>query len=195
MKGAWPVEAQANGGRHYRGNAIDQNFDNYTVEYTYPDGTKLFLYGRSIAGCYEKMASYGHGSKGSATISFRSHTPGKCRIFKGQDVSNNDDVVWAFPQPEPNPYQNEWDDLIDAIRQDKPYNEVKRGAEASLVTCMGRMAAHTGQVVTFDQMLNHDHEFAPDVDKLAMDSPAPLLAGPDGKYPVPQPGIVTKREY
>ena len=33
------------------------------------------------------------------------------------------------------------------------------------------------------------------VDKLTMDSPAPLVAGPDGKYPVPQPGITTQREY
>ena len=60
---------------------------------------------------------------------------------------------------------------------------------------MGRMAAHTGQVITRDQMLNHDHEFAPDVDKLTMDSPAPLRAGPDGKYPLPQPGITTQREF
>ena len=59
------------------------------------------------------------------------------------------DITWAFPQPEPNPYQVEWDDLIHAIRKDKLYNEVKRGAEASLVTSMGRMAAHTGQVITF----------------------------------------------
>ena len=104
-------------------------------------------------------------------------------------------LLWRFPQPEKSPYQWEWDDLIEAIRQDKPYNEVKRGAEASLVSSMGRMAAHTGRVITFDDMLNCEHEFAPDVDKLTMDSPAPLLAGPDGKYPVPQPGIVTQREY
>ena len=37
-------------------------------------------------------------------------------------------MVWAFPPHEPNPYQLEWDDLIAAIRNDKPYNEVKRGA-------------------------------------------------------------------
>ena len=46
---------------------------------------------------------------------------------------------------EQNPYQNEWNDLVDAIRGDKPYNEVKRGVEASLVSSMGRMAAHTGR--------------------------------------------------
>jgi hypothetical protein len=40
-------------------------------------------------------------------------------------------------------------------------------------------------------MLNCPHEFAPHVDQLAMDFPASLMADPDGKYPVPQPGIIT----
>ena len=194
MKDAWPIEAQATGGRHYRGDCIDQNFDSYSVEYTFADGTRLFLHGRSINGCYEKSASYAQGTKGSAIISTSNHMPGKCRIYKGQNFKN-DDLVWKFPQPEASPYQLEWDDLIDAIRQDKPYNEAKRGAEASLVTSMGRMAAHTGQVITWDQMVNLDHEFAPEVDRLAENTPAPLPPGPDGKYPVPQPGITTKREY
>ena len=60
---------------------------------------------------------------------------------------------------------------------------------------MGRMAAHTGQVITCDDMLNCEHEFAPDVDKLVLGGPAPLPADKDGKYPVPQPGRVTKYEY
>lgn len=33
MKGAWPVEAHAVGGRHYRGDSLDQNFDTYSVQY------------------------------------------------------------------------------------------------------------------------------------------------------------------
>ena len=105
------------------------------------------------------------------------------------------DLLWAYPQPEKNPYQLEWDDLIDAIRQDKPYNEAKRGAEASLVTSMGRMAAHTGQIITFDEILNSDFEMAPGVDRFTADSPAPVTAGPDGTYPVPMPGLVKDREY
>ena len=39
---------------------------------------------------------------------------------------------------EKSPYQLEWDHLIQAIRDDKPYNEVKRGVEASLVTTVWR---------------------------------------------------------
>ena len=60
---------------------------------------------------------------------------------------------------------------------------------------MGRMAAHTGQVITYDQMLNHPHEFAPQVDQLTADSPSPLPPDSEGKYPIPQPGITTEREY
>ncbi len=193
-KGAWPVKAQAIGGRHYRGNSLDQNFDTYSVEYTFPDGTKLFYYGRNMPGCHDEFASFAHGTKGTAVISTRGHAPGRVRTYKGHNMAK-EDLLWAFPQPEKSPYQLEWDDLIDAIRNDKPYNEAKRGAEASLVSSMGRMAAHTGQIVTFDQVLNCEHEFAPEADKLTMDGPAPLKAGSDGKYPVPQPGIVTKREY
>ena len=194
MKGAWPVEAQASGGRHYRGDYIDQNFDNYSVEYTFEDGTKLFVYGRCIGGCYDQFGSYAHGSKRQAIISLNAGMPSYSAIYKQQNIAPSN-LIWKFTDPEPNPYDVEWEDLLAAIRQDRPYNEVKRGAEASLVNSMGRMAAHTGQVITFDQMLNLEHELAPELDQLTMDSPSPLMPGPDGKYPVPQPGLVTDREY
>jgi predicted dehydrogenase len=195
MKNAWPVQAQGTGARTYRENYIDQNFDTYSVEYTFDDGAKLLLEGRNIPGCHQEFASYAHGTKGSAIISSNSHSPARCRMYKGQKFTR-DNLVWAFPQPEANPYQLEWDHLINAIRKDKLYNEVKRGAEASLVTSMGRMAAHTGQVITFEDMLNCGHEFAPDVDKLAMESPAPLqVDSSSGHYPYPQPGILRDREF
>ena len=194
MKDAWPVEAQALGGRHYRGESVDQNFDTYSVEYTYPDGTKLFYFGRNMSGADRGFASYAHGTKGVGVISASGHGPRGIRIHETHDIKNTD-PVWAFPQPAPHNKQSEWQDLIEAVRQDKPYNEAKRGAEASLVTSMGRMAAHTGRTVTFDEILNGDHEFAPNVDKLSMDSPAPLLADADGRYPIPMPGLNRKREF
>lgn len=194
MKDAWPVEAKGFGGRHYRGDYVDQNFDSYTTEYTFADGSKLMLEGRGMAGCFNEFASYANGAKGSAVISTSGHSPAKCRIYKGQNMTK-DNLEWEFGQREPSPYQLEWDHLMEAIRQDKPYNEAKRGAEASLVTSMGRMACHTGQVITFDEMLNCEHEFAPNVDKLTLDGPAPLVANSEGKYPIPLPGINRKREY
>ena len=194
MKDAWPVSAKGTGARTYREGNVDQNFDTYSVEYTFDDGTKLQLEGRNIVGCHQEFASYAHGTKGSAIISTASHSPAKCRIFKGQKMTRREQT-WAFPQPEPNPYQLEWDQFIDAVRKAKPYNEVQRGAEASLVTSMGRMAAHTGQIVTFEEALNNPQEFAPTVDQLEANSPAPLQLDKDGKYPVPMPGLLGTREY
>jgi predicted dehydrogenase len=209
MKDAWPVEARALGGRHYtsdrRGPFVDQNFDHYSVEYTFGDGTKLMLESRNVRDCWQAFASFAHGTKGSAIISAESHTPAYSRIFKGQKMplgrpprQNEPDVVWKWEggSEEPNPYQVEWDDLIAAIRQDQPYNEVRRGTEASLITAMGRMSAHTGQTVTRDQILNQGQAFSPDVDKLSsLDSPAPVMADKDGKYPAPEPGRKKLREY
>ena len=195
IKNAWPVQAQASGGRHYRGDNVDQNFDSYSVEFTFADGSKLLHSGRTMAGCHDQFASYAHGSKGMAVISDRGHWPSHAAIYKGQSIDKNN-VAWAFPQPEKNnPYLVEWEDLVGAIREDKPYNEVERGAKASLVTSMGRMAAHTGQIITYDDMLNCEHEFAPNVDKLTADGPAPVVADANGRYPIPLPGVNATREY
>jgi predicted dehydrogenase len=195
MKNAWPTQATGTGARTYREQYIDQNFDTYSIEYTFDDGAKFQLEGRNIVGCKQEFASYVHGTKGSAVISANSHTPARCKIYKGQKMTR-DQIVWSAPREEPNPYQLEWNDLLAAIRDDKPYNEVPRGAEASLVTSMGRMAAHTGQVVTFEQMLACKHEFAPTVDQLVIDGPAPLQIDPKlGHYPYPEPGIKVDREF
>jgi predicted dehydrogenase len=194
MKNDWPVEAKASGGRHYRGDYVDQNFDSYSIEYTFGDGAKMFVEGRTMPGCTNEFASYAHGSKGMAVISTSGHSPAKCRIYEGQS-ENKDKLVWEFPQPEENPYQLEWDDLMDAIRNDKPYNEVDRGLMASIVTSMGRMVAHTGQKMTLEEMMQVDHEFAPEMDMLTLDSDSPLPADADGKYPIPLPGLVKDREY
>ncbi len=197
MKNAWPVKAQAVGGRHYKtaddGTPyVDQNFDSYGVEYTFADGTKLNFDGRCMDGAQEIYSSHLHGTKGCAISSPGGDCGSPSTIFKGLAETKENQVWQSTVQS--NPYLNEWQDLIDAIVQDKPYSELKRGVEASLVCNMGRMAAHTGHEVTFDQVLNSDHVFAPDVDKMTESSPAPVLADANGMYPKPEPGK-KKREY
>ena len=201
MKNAWPIKAQALGGRHYREASkgvsyVDQNFDSYSVEYVFEDGCRFLMDGRCMDNCNDIYSSYAHGSKGVAVVAKNGDCGRPSSIYKGQNTKRSE-MLWEskVPADEQDPYQNEWNDLVDAIRNDKPYNEAKRGIEASLVTSMGRMAAHTGQEVSFNDMLNCEHEMAPGLDQLTMTSDAPLKAGPDGKYPVPMPGIVTKREY
>ena len=201
MKGAWPVKAHASGGRHYRMSDkgvyyVDQNFDSYSVEYSYADGTKFLFEGRNMSGCQTIFSSAMHGTKGSAIVSKSSDCGMPSSIHKGHDLSNAS-ALWKskVPKGQRNPYQNEWEVLVAAIRDDKPHNEVERGVKASLVTSLGRMAAHTGREVKLEELLECKHEFAPGLDKLTMDSDAPLMPGEDGRYPVPQPGIIKDREY
>src|SRR3954470_18249115 len=182
MKNAWPVKAQALGGRHYRGDYVDQNFDTYSVEYTFADGSKFFFDGRTMIGTRNDMSSVVHGTKGSGIVSTSGHFPGKCRTFNTQK-QDKASTVWTAKQPEANPYTMEWKDLLDAVTNDEPYNEVPRAIQACLVANMGRMAAHTGQEITFDQIVDCPHEMAPKVAEFAKDSPAPVTADADGKYP------------
>jgi predicted dehydrogenase len=161
MKGSWPVKAQGVGGRHQKVTAsgepyVDQNLDTYSVEYTFADGSKFIMDGRCINGCAPIYSSYAHGTKGNAIISKANDCGWPSSTYRGQ-LPERANQIWTSPtyKDEMDPYTNEWNDLMEAIRNDKPYNECPRGVEASLVTSMGRMAAHTGQEITYDQMLNH----------------------------------------
>ena len=184
-KQAWPVSAQGMGGRCYQ--EAGNQFDHYTVEYTFADGAKLFAFSRHMAGCWGIYSDFAHGSKGSAVIMQDLSEP-MPRIYKSQEMVPAN-LVWEFGQPDPNPYHAEWRLLLDAVRQDKPHNEARRAGEAELVAIMGRAATHTGQVVTWDQVLNSNYQFVQDIDHLNFDTPAPIHEGPDGIYPCPQPGI------
>jgi predicted dehydrogenase len=184
-KGSWPVAAQGMGGRCYK--EAGNQFDHYTVEYTFADGAKLFAFSRHMKNCWGTYSDYAHGSNGSAVLMSSLGQP-KPRIYKNQDmVAEN--LVWEYGQNEPNPYVVEWQLLLDAIRQDTPHNEARRAGEAEIAALMGRAACHTGAYITWDQMMKSEFQFVDDVDNLTFDTPAPVHSGPDGIYPAPQPGI------
>jgi predicted dehydrogenase len=203
MKNAWPVKAQGIGGRHYRNGPdgtpfVDQNFDSYSVEYTFADGAKMYMDGRGMVGAAPIYSSYAHGSKGMAIVSKQGDCGRPSSTFRTQNPTS-ESLIWKSKENKDgsvdDPFNNEWAALLEAIRNDKPFNEAPSGVHASVVTSMGRYAAHTGQEVTFEEFLNHEHEYAPNADKLTFDSPAPVQADKDGKYPVPEPGIKKNREY
>jgi len=184
-KGAWPVSAQGFGGRCYK--EAGNQFDHYTVEYTFADGTKLFAFTRGMNNCWSTYADYAHGSKGSAVLMETLGEP-KPKIYKSHNMVP-ENLIWEFGQSDPNPYHAEWQLLLDAIRQDKPHNEAKRAGQAEVVALMGRMATHTGLYLTWEQVLKSDFQFVEDIDGMTYETPAQIHAGPDGIYPAPQPGI------
>ena len=184
-KGAWPVSAQGFGGRCYK--EAGSQFDHYTVEYTFADGTKLFAFARHMNGCWNTYSDYAHGSKGSAVLMATLGQP-KPKIYRGHAMTAAN-VAWQFDGPDPNPYRVEWQLLLDAIRQDTPHNEARRAGEAEIAAIMGRSATHTGQLVTRDQVMGSEFQFVKDIDGMTFETEAPLHAGPDGIYAAPRPGI------
>src|SRR5438046_518677 len=112
MKNAWPVKAQALGGKHYPkgpdGPYVDQNFDSYSVEYTFPDGTKMMMDGRIINGCNDIYSSYAHGSKGLAIVSKANDCGLPSSTFKGQNPQRSNMIWTSKVEPsEQDPYLNE----------------------------------------------------------------------------------------
>lgn len=187
-KDAWPVSAQGMGGRCFP--EAGSQFDHYTVDYTFPDGSKLFSFSRHMKDCWGTYSDFAHGSKGSAQImkSLRRPEP---RIYRGQNMAP-EEVVWEYGEDAPNPYVEEWQVLLDAIRNDTPHNEARRAGEAEFAALMGRAAVHTGQLVTLEQVKNSDFQFVENIDDMSFDTPAPIKEGPDGLYEPPQPGITVE---
>jgi predicted dehydrogenase len=184
-KDAWPVSAQGQGGRQVRTDA-DQLFDHYAVEYSFADGTRLFAQGRHQANTWGFFGDVIHGATGCAVLGEGVQNP---KIYKGHRPSP-ENVIWEYKGPPCNQYQVEHDLLFDAIRNDKPYNETERCAKAAMVGILGRMAAESGQEITWDAAMASNLELAPGLDQIAsLDAPAPVRADASGQYPVAKPGF------
>jgi len=190
IKDAWPVSAHGVGGRFAGSTDASQNLDSYSIEYTFADGAKALVTGRYIPKCHTDFATFVHGTKCAAKFSGDIHAP-DCWIYKDQHTDRSN-VAWRPPKETVNPWQAEWDVLLDAIRNDKPHNEVRRAALSNLGAIMGRAAVHMGRVITWEEALASDFKFCANVDGLTANSPAPVQADAKGRYPAPIPGNWTE---
>jgi predicted dehydrogenase len=182
-KDAWPVSAQGQGGRQVR-TQPDQLFDHYAVEYTFPDGTRLFAQGRHMDNCWGFFGDIIHGAKGSAVLGEGIPQP---RIFKSHEQTT-ENLIWEYKGPRCVQHQEEHHLLFDAIRKNKTYNETERSAYAAMAGILGRMAAESGKMITWEQAMASDIVLAPDLDRYTMDSDPPVKPDAQGNYPVAMPG-------
>jgi myo-inositol 2-dehydrogenase / D-chiro-inositol 1-dehydrogenase len=183
VKDAWPVSAQGQGGRQVR-TEPDQMFDHYAVEYSFSDGTRMCAQARHMANCWGFWGDIIHGAKGSAVLGEGIPDP---LIYKGHKRTE-ENIIWRHEGQKVDPYQVEHELLFDAIRQNKPYNESKRSAYAALTGILGRMAAESGQEITWEQALASDLVLAPGLESLTMDAAPPVVPDAQGHYPVAVPG-------
>jgi predicted dehydrogenase len=186
IKDAWPVSAVGLGGRVPHSKDLGQNIDVYSMEFTFADGTKAFCGFRRIAKTRSEFATFIHGTKCAAQFSGRTHAA-TVHMFKDQRIEQ-DNIAWTPPKDRHSPWQYEWNVFIDSIRKDRPHNEVKRAVYSDLTTLMGRAACHTGQMVTWDEMMKSRFQFCDYLDELDYDSPVPVKADENGLFPTPIPG-------
>jgi len=186
IKNAWPVSANGLGGRVPRSQDCGQNIGVYSIEYTFADGTKAFCGFRRIAKTRGEFATYIHGTKCAAQFSGQTHRA-TVRMFNDQRVAE-DNISWTPIPDEHSPWQYEWNDFIASIRNDRPHNEAKRAVYSDLTALMGRAACHTGQTVTWDDMMKSSFQFCDYLDTLTPDSPVPVTPDEEGRFPVPIPG-------
>jgi len=187
VKDRWPVQARGQGGRQVRDSLgmKDQLFDHYAVEYEFNDGTRLFAQGSHIANCWGFFGDVIHGAKGCGVLGEGQSDPKLYKGFKPDPAA----VSWQFKGTPLNQYQVEHDLLFDAIRKDLPYNESQRCAYAAMTGILGRMAAETGQLITWDDAMASTLELAPGLESYTMQSEPPVKPDANGNYPVSMPGV------
>jgi predicted dehydrogenase len=135
--GSPPVEAIGVGGRQWRTEPEFGNiFDHFGIRYRYANGAVVVSTARQIDGTEPRVGEGLIGTRGRASAG-------------GIEGAN----AWRWEGPNPNPYEQEHADLITSIRVGAPLNEGQAVAEATLTAIMGRIAAYTGQRVTWDFVL------------------------------------------
>ncbi|MCX8092340.1 MAG: Gfo/Idh/MocA family oxidoreductase, partial [Verrucomicrobiae bacterium] len=183
---AWPVSAHAIAGRAPNSKDCSQNLDSFAIEWTFANGAKGVHQVRWLPNCHTEFATYIHGTKCAAQFSGWSHV-GTVHLYKDQRCAN-DNIAWRAPKEQFTPWEAQWNNLLEAIRHDKPFNEAKRAALSNIADLMGRAAAHMGRVITWDEMMNSNFQFCPNVAALTETSEPPVRADAQGCYPVPVPG-------
>ena len=150
MKDVHPVRCIAHGGRQVRtGQEYGHIFDHFEVVYEYPDGQRGFHFSRQQANTAMDNSDYIMGSKGIAKI----------KAFGALEITGEN--KWRFSGDRPDMYQVEHNELFASIRSGKPINNGDWMASSTLLALMGRMAAYTGQIITYDQALNSQEKLGP----------------------------------
>jgi len=169
--GSHPVRCLGMGGRQSRtGPEYGHIYDHFAVEYEYPGGVFVTSMCRQADGCASRVEEFVVGTEGVlSTSSGRASISGK--------------APWTFKSDNPNPYVQEHTDLHAAIAGEKPINEARSVAEATLTAIMGRMSAYTGQEVTWEQALNSKEDWKPASLKSL------TFSGSLEVPPVPMPGV------
>jgi myo-inositol 2-dehydrogenase/D-chiro-inositol 1-dehydrogenase len=181
VMGDTPSLAQGKGGCEVR-NGIDhgETFDHHVVEFVYGPkwdfGTRMHSSCRHIPGCWNSVSEQVHGSKGFCLIG-----GGKIYDMDGKQIwkseaSGNSEVIHKT-------------EFLDAIRNNKPFNEGDYGASSTMTAIMGRMSTYSGKLQRYSDALASKVDVFPYDQDLSMDGKPPVMPDANGRYKRPIPGV------
>jgi myo-inositol 2-dehydrogenase/D-chiro-inositol 1-dehydrogenase len=149
MRDEMPLKAMAVGGRqtpNHEGNIYDHMF----IVYEYPNEVRAFMGQRQISNCANENSDYLLGAEGTARI------PGwQAPVIRGRQS-------WRHQGPKNDMYQQEHDELFASIRSGKPINDGVWMTHSTMMGIMGRMAAYTGQEISWEDALNSQETLVPE---------------------------------
>jgi predicted dehydrogenase len=169
-----PTEVNAMGGRQtITESRFGQDYDHHALEFTYPDGTKLFAQSRQMNGVWRTFADFVHCEKETLELS---DSPGRRRRKRPAGGFKN---AW----------HQQHVDQIEAILSGEPYHEGRYGATSSFTAVIGRMASYSGRVIRWNEAAEKGPDLFPA--RLAFDADPPVVPDENGSYQhaVPMPGV------
>jgi predicted dehydrogenase len=168
----YPIRAWGMGGRAYqKGPDSGEIFDHHAVQYEYANGVRVFSECRQIPGCWNSVSEHVHGTKGASNVG-------------GYTITGEN--AWKYRGGGKDPYQQEHDDLFDAIRHDKPFNEAEYGALSSMTAILGRMCTNSGKEISWEEAMKSNLDLMPA--EFTWDAKPKVLPDENGIYPYAIPG-------
>jgi myo-inositol 2-dehydrogenase/D-chiro-inositol 1-dehydrogenase len=149
MGDAHPVRCWGMGARQQLGSKSGEIWDNFAVEFEYPNGVRMYSYCGQIKRDWSSVSEGVAGTKGTANPS------GSYKVNGGEN--------WRFRGGGADPYMQEHVDLINAIVKNTPLNETQNVTHSGLTAIMGREAAYCGAAVDWDTILNSSFQYGPEL--------------------------------
>jgi len=165
-----PVKATGLGGRFMRHGPESGNvYDHFTVVYDYDGGQRCFHTCRQMPNCTYDNTDYVMGTEGTCYVNGWAHT----HVIEGRRP-------WSYDGERPDMYQVEHDELFASIRRGEPINDGDWMVLSTMMAIMGRMAAYSGQTVTWEQAMRSAEDWTP-AEYALTDLGVPPVARP-GEY-------------
>lgn len=153
-----PLRATGTGGRQVRVEKIYGNvYDHIAVEYEFENGVRGYHFSRQQDGCSNVNKVEIAGTLGNAIIGGKNE----------HEITGKNQ--WVYRGNRNDMFQTEHDELFASIRKNKPVNDGIRMAQSTMLGILGRMAAYSGQTITWEEALNSNQSIGPAIDQYNWD--------------------------